>query len=99
MGRGSGGRTGTAYSRLRQIVLYRDGAYCSMCGRTCLTAGDKNDMRYATIDHIQPLGSAQTIAERHRLLMDPANCRIACRACNSNRGAVTAAASNVPDGW
>lgn len=65
-----------AWRQVRRAVLFRDDFRCRIPGpdgRPCLAPANH-------VDHITPrsLGGA---------LLDPANCRAACRSCNLRRGA------------
>ena len=98
MGDNGGGRSGHAYQQLRPVILHRDGPTCWLCGRTCRTTGNPNSESYATIDHVVPLNHAHNVEHRRRLLLDPGNCRIACKHCNSSRGDQVTTTNPLP-GW
>ena len=59
------------WKALRRQVRARDGGVCVLCGST----------EHPQVDHIKP---------RHRyphLALDPDNCQVLCRSCNSSKGA------------
>lgn len=64
---------GTLWSKVRLVVLERDGWHCQIGGPRCLGVATE-------VDHIVPVEDGG-----HRL--DPANLRAACRPCNAAGGA------------
>lgn len=83
-GAGSGKRrqrkrpTSTKRRLLRAAIIARDNGHCWICGRAVdLTATPPTGLA-ATLDHVLPHAEGGTY--------DPSNLRLACYACNIERG-------------
>ena len=72
-------RSGRPYSRLTAHIHERD-THCHLCGLPVIKGLRGTTAPLApTVDHLTPIAHGGDP-------LDPSNCRLACRVCNTSRG-------------